>query len=323
MNEHERKLVVSPEQEGRRLDLVVSSCLPELSRSRVQQLLAEARVTVEGRSARASHRARAGEVILVRIPSPVLPEEGPLAQDIPFGIIHEDEEIVVVDKPAGMAVHPAPGSPDRTLVNALLHKITDLQGIGGELRPGIVHRLDKDTTGVMVVAKSDRALSRLQEEFKSRRVEKVYWALVHGVPRCGSGVIDRPLFRHPRDRKRFTGRGEPGSGARAARTGYRVLEVFDGASLVEARPETGRTHQIRVHLSEAGHPLLGDAVYGGTRRDRTSPVSAVRQAAKSLGHHALHARRLAFQHPRTREKVAFEAPLPEEWQDALRALRGA
>ncbi len=316
-------LAVAGEDEGRRLDVFVAACLPELSRSRVQHLLLEGHVLIEGAPARASRRVKQGEQVEVFIPAPVQAEGGPLPEDIPIDVLFEDEDILVIDKPAGMAVHPAPGTPVGTLVNALLHQVSGLRGIGGELRPGIVHRLDKDTTGVMVVAKCDSALAALQSQFKDRAVKKSYLALVHGSPEPPAGVLNSPLGRHPRDRKRYTGRGEPTRlGARTARTRYQVLKSFTGAALLEVRPETGRTHQIRVHLSEAGHPLLGDKLYGGRRRDRTSVHAGVREAASTLGHHALHARSLSFCHPSSNEGLTFEAEPPMEWELALAHLQG-
>lgn len=322
MNDQRSLLVVSPDEIGERLDVVVASRLPGLSRSRVQQLLSQGNVTIDDAPVRPSRRLKAGEQVLVRVPPPVSPADSPEPEDLPLDILHEDESIVAIDKPAGMAVHPAPGSPDGTVVNVLLHRILDLRGIGGELRPGIVHRLDKDTTGVMVVAKDERSLASLQSQFKKRAVEKTYWALVHGVPQHERGLLESPLSRHPKDRKRFTGRGSVDRpGARAARTRYAVLEIYEGASLLEVRPETGRTHQIRVHLSEAGHPLLADEKYGGARRDRSTMHRRPKEAAALLGHHALHARRLVFAHPSSEELLELEAPLPEEWERALDVLR--
>jgi 23S rRNA pseudouridine1911/1915/1917 synthase len=316
-----REVVVAAEDDGLRIDQLVAARIPALSRARVQQLLAEGRITVAGQKTRPSRRMQAGEQVRVEVPPPVSAEDAPEAQDLPLEILYEDEALVVIDKPAGMAAHPAPGSPDGTVVNVLLHRIRDLGGVGGELRPGIVHRLDKDTTGLMVVAKSDRDLEHLQGQFKARTVEKAYWALVHGAPKEDAGLLDAPLARHPKDRKRFSGRHAAGRpDARPAETEFEVLERYPGAALVEARPRTGRTHQIRVHLSEAGHPLLGDALYGGDRRDRTSVSLAVRRAAKALGHHALHARRLAFDHPRSEARLRFEASVPPEWDEALALL---
>ncbi len=302
---------------------MIAAEVPALSRARVQQLLAGGAVTVDGQVVtRPASRVAEGAQVVVAVPDPVTPEDGPAPQDLPLTVLHADAAIIVLAKPAGMAVHPAPGTPDGTVVNVLLHRFPDLPGIGGERRPGIVHRLDKGTTGVMVVARTEAALRALQAQFKAREVEKIYQALVHGVPRQGEGVLDTAFARHPRDRKRFTAKGVEGrKDARRAVTRWKVVETFDHAARLEVRLLTGRTHQIRVHLTEAGHPLLGDKVYGGGRRDRTSPSSAVREAAARLGHQGLHAWRLSFDHPDSGARMTFEAPLPPEWEAALAALR--
>jgi 23S rRNA pseudouridine1911/1915/1917 synthase len=306
---------------GERLDRVLALRVPGHSRARLTQLVDEGRVTVDGRGAKPSQRLKAGQQVMVEVPAPVAAE--PLPQELPLCVLFQDADLVVVDKAAGMVVHPAAGAPDGTLVNALLFHVRDLSGIGGTLRPGIVHRLDKDTSGVMVVAKHERSLVALQRAFHDREVEKVYLALVHGVPPA-EGTIDTLFGRHPTDRVRMTGRLSPGApDARRAVTHYRVTESFGAdAALVEVRLETGRTHQIRVHLSEAGFPLLGDETYGGTKRDRRAP-ERVRRAAERAGRQALHAWRLTLAHPMTRMSCAFEAPLPSDFAAALEMLRAA
>ena len=239
-----------------------------------------------------------------------------LAQDLPLRVLYEDRDLLVLDKAAGMVVHPARGSPHSTVVNALLHRLAG----GPDLpRLGLVHRLDKDTSGCLVVAKTEAALAALQAQWKGRTVEKVYLALCHGAL-APEGRLDTPYGRHPRDRTRFTSRGQA---ARRAITDWRVLERFGaGASLAEVALHTGRTHQIRVHLAEAGHPLLGDTLYGGTRREARLPAeSPVRRAAEAIGRQALHAARLAFDHPRTGKRVVFEAPLPTDLRRGLEILR--
>jgi 23S rRNA pseudouridine1911/1915/1917 synthase len=213
-----------------------------------------------------------------------------------------------------MVVHPAAGHARGTLVNALLHQVKDLGGIGGELRPGVVHRLDKDTSGCLVVAKNDQALSALQAAFKGREVKKTYLALVHGIPERAEGRIETPYGRHPVHRKRFTGRVKSG---KPAATVYRVCERFDGAALLEVDLLTGRTHQVRVHLSEMGHPLLCDALYGRARKAK----GALAEAQQALNRQALHAWKLAFAHPRTGRRLSFEAPLPSDFSRALELLR--
>jgi 23S rRNA pseudouridine1911/1915/1917 synthase len=250
---------------------------------------------------------------------PATAPSGLVAQALPLTVLHEDADLLVLDKAAGMVVHPARGSPSGTVVNALLHRMGP--GAPGGDRPGLVHRLDKETSGCLVVAKGEAALAGLQAAFKARSVEKRYLALCHGVP-AATGRLDTPYGRHPTDRTRFTSRGQA---ARRAVTGWKVLEAFGGrAALLEVALETGRTHQIRVHLSEAGHPLLADASYGGRRREaRLGEDDPVRRAAEAVGRQALHAWRIAFDHPRTGRRVRVEAPLPEDLRRALAVLRQA
>jgi 23S rRNA pseudouridine1911/1915/1917 synthase len=343
-------LVLPHSLAGERLDAALARAAPQLSRARVQRLLAAGHVTVAGQSPRPSARVKGGEVVRIELPPPE--PTGAIAQDLPLAVLHEDPDVVVLDKAAGMVVHPARGSPHSTVVNALLHRLA-----GGATLPrlGLVHRLDKDTSGCLVVARTEAALASLQAQWKARTVEKVYLALCHGVP-AAEGRLDTPYGRHPRERTRFTsvfpgalapapptltprqarGKGRRGptpaaslGGAaaptRRAVTGWRVLEQFgDRAALLEVRLETGRTHQIRVHLAEAGHPLLADAVYGGTRLEaRLAPGDPVRQAAGAAGRQALHAARLAFDHPRTGRRLSLEAPLPDDLAGALVLLRAA
>lgn len=271
---------------------------------------------------RRSQRLGAGDELVLTVPAVVDPEDPPEPQDLHLTWLRDDDAFVVVNKPAGMAVHPAPGTPDGTVVNALLFQFPDLPGIGGERRPGIVHRLDKDTTGAMVVAKTDVALANLQDQFRARTVDKVYLALGHGNSKIDSGVIEGHLARHAKDRLRYTGRDVANRpDARTARTRWLVKKRFEGATLFEVRLDTGRTHQIRVHLAELGFPILRDTLYGSTRRDQKSPAPGVRKAAALLGHQALHASHLAFDHPTTGERVEVEAPLPPEFEAALAALK--
>jgi 23S rRNA pseudouridine1911/1915/1917 synthase len=293
----------------------VARLAPDLSRARVQRLVEAGHVRVDGRAAKPAARLGGGERIEVLVPPPE--PSGLVAQNLPLAVLHEDRDLLVLDKAAGMVVHPARGAPHSTVVNALLHRL----GAGGEVpRLGLVHRLDRETSGCLVVARTEAALAALQAQFKARTVEKVYLALCHGAPAV-EGRFDTPYGRHPRDRTRFTGRVR--SGRRAA-TAYRVLERFEGASLLEVRLETGRTHQIRVHLAEAGHPLLHDAVYGGLRREaRLAPDHPVRRAAGAVGRQALHAARLALDHPRTGRRMTFEAPVPDDLARALDVLRRA
>ena len=297
---------------GDRLDRAIASTLPELSRSRVQALLEAGRVLVDGRPGRPALRLKGGESLEVSVPppEPAIPQP----EDLPITVLHEDRDLLVLDKPAGLVVHPAAGHARGTLVNALLHHLSGLSGVGGVLRPGIVHRLDKETSGCLVVAKNDAALQALQREFQARTVEKTYLALVHGHP-PPSGRLSTLHARHPGDRKRFTARTKKG---KPAVTTWRVRTLLHGAALIEVGLETGRTHQIRVHFSEMGHPLLGDLLYGGTRKGDTRVKAVQRQ----LGRHALHAWRLVFAHPRTADPVRCEAAIPPDLSRAIDALSG-
>jgi len=309
----ERTAQLAPSARGHRLDQALVEAFPGLSRARLQALLRHGHALVDGKPAKSAARVKGGEQVVLSIPAPV--PARPEAENLPLTVLFQDRDVLVLDKAAGMVVHPAAGHWRGTVVNALLHHVQDLGGVGGALRPGLVHRLDKDTSGCLVVAKNDAALVSLQASFKTRRVEKTYLALVHGHP-AREGRIETPYGRHPRHRQRFTGRGRTG---KLAVTAYRVLESLEGASLLEVDLLTGRTHQIRVHLAEAGHPLLGDALYGGTRKGGVR-VKAVQSA---LGRQALHAWRLAFPHPRTGARRSFEAPVPADLRRALKALRPA
>ena len=290
------------EAAGERLDVFVVRRMPALTRARVQKLIDKGLVLVGGQRAKASLRLEAGQRVTVDVPPAT--EATAAAEDIPIDVIFEDADMLVVNKPPGMTVHPSPGHTRSTLVNAILSHCHDLSGIGGVLRPGIVHRLDRDTSGVIVVAKNDAAHNALAKQLKDRSVEKTYVALVEGTPKPMEGVIDAPIARDPRNRQRMAivDRG------RASVTAYSVIERFDGTSLVEARPKTGRTHQIRVHFAAIGHAIVGDRVYG-----KPSPI---------VGRQFLHARRIVFVHPRTGERVEFEAALPADLDEALRKVRG-
>ena len=306
--------VVPRELAGERLDLVVAKLAPGMSRSRARRSLEDGEVEVDGRAAKPALRVKGGEAVSGLVPGRA--PSWPFAQDLPLAVLYEDEELLVLDKAAGMVVHPARGTPHSTVVNALVHHLAG-EGLAGE-RLGLVHRLDKGTSGCLVVAKTEAALASLQASFKARAVEKTYLALCHGGL-APQGRLDTPYGRHPRDRTRFTGRVDA---SRRAVTSWRAREAFPGATLVEVSLETGRTHQIRVHFAEMGHPLLADATYGGTRREARLPgESSVRRAALAIGRQALHAFRLAFPHPLSGRRMSFEAPLPEEFERALTVLR--
>jgi 23S rRNA pseudouridine1911/1915/1917 synthase len=288
---------VPAENTGERLDRFLVAQVPSLSRSRLQDLIATGHVTVDGSASKASARLRGGEVIVLQEPPPRPTETLPEA--IALTILYEDADLIVVDKPAGMVVHPAAGNWDGTLVNALLHHCHDLSGVGGERRPGIVHRLDKDTSGCLVAAKNDFAHERLAASFASRDVTKIYLALAAGKFAHLSGTIDAPIARHPVQRKKMTV-VSPERG-RASKTGWRVLREVGAATLVECTLHTGRTHQIRVHLKHLGHPLLGDEVYG---------------KRAGFPRQMLHAWKLGFVHPRSGERMNFMSPIPADFVEA-------
>ena len=304
---------------GRRLDQLLAAALPALSRSRLKALILEGRVACAGAVlSEPSRRVKPGERFLVTVPpaAPAVPQ----AQAMPLEILFEDAHLVVIVKPAGLTVHPAPGNLDRTLVNALIaHCGASLSGIGGVARPGIVHRLDKDTSGVMVVAKTDAAHAALTAQFQSRSIERAYLALVWGAPRPASGRIEGAIGRSPRDRKKMAVLRR---GGRAAATRYRTIRAFGTvASLVECRLETGRTHQIRVHMAHLGHPLVGDPVYGRARH-RTAPdlPAGARRMLDGFRRQALHAAVLGFDHPAGGRRLRFEAPIPAEFANLLNSL---
>jgi len=312
----EHRFVVPAEDAGERLDRWVASRIQGISRTRIQALVEGGCVQVDGKLSRPSHGVRAGEEVVLRIPA--VRDSEVAAEAIPLDVLYEDEDIIVIRKPAGLVVHPAAGHPGGTLVNALLHHCGSLSAIGGERRPGIVHRLDKGTSGLLVAAKTDDAHLSLSRQFHDRAVSKTYVALVFGRVQTPEGVIDTPIGRHPRQRKKMAvARGPEG---RPSRTSWRLRERIGGMSLLEVRLHTGRTHQIRVHLAEIGYPIVGDVAYGG-RREKGERDPVVREALGELGRPFLHAFRLGFRHPRSGESVAFEAALPVELEDLLRVLR--
>ena len=319
-------VVVADAENGDRLDRLLAQRLAALSRTRLKALILDGAVTIGGRTILdPGHRVNAGEKIEVTVPPPEEPEPKP--ENIPLNIVYEDDQLIVIDKPSGLVVHPAAGHPTGTLVNALIAHCGDsLSGIGGVKRPGIVHRLDKDTTGLMVVAKTDRAHQALSEQFadhgRTGPLQRGYLALVWGAPDRPKGTIDAPIDRHPHARDKMAVR----PGGREAITHWQVLERFPGldkkplASLIECRLETGRTHQIRVHLAHLGHPLIGDSTYGpGFRTKAALLAQAAREALQDLGRQALHAYLLGFEHPISGEELVFRSELPAD----LARLRSA
>ena len=298
----------APHDAGERLDKLLAGGSPELSRSRIKSLILAGQVASGGATITdPSYRVKPGESFAITVPAPVAAL--PRGQDIALTVVHEDSALIVIDKPAGMVVHPGPGNPDATLVNALISHCGDsLSGIGGVLRPGIVHRLDKDTSGLMVAAKTDAAHRALSEQFATRTLSRIYLALVRGLPNPSQGVITGNIGRSPANRKKMAVLDEDRPGGRHAVTHYRVLKSLHGpTSLLECRLETGRTHQIRVHLTHRGHPLIGDRLYGGAK-------------APPFPRQALHAYKLAFIHPDSGRKMRFEIALPEDMQALIDSL---
>ena len=326
MTEPYRILDAVADQAGR-LDLSLVRAFPDFSRARLQALIAEGAVAVEGMPVTESrHKVKPGNALRVSLPEPTAP--GPMAENIALSIIHEDKDIVILDKPAGLVVHPGAGNETGTLVNALIAHCGDsLSGIGGVKRPGIVHRLDKDTSGLLVIAKNDQAHHGLSEQFAAHgrdgRLERTYLAIVWGLPERRQGTINAPIDRSTANRQRMA--VSRGGNAREAITHYEVMELFGlppVASLVACRLETGRTHQIRVHMAHIGHPLLGDPVYGAGFRTSAKKLGEDAQIAlKALNRQALHATSLGFEHPRTGKALNFESPPPDDFAMLLTALR--
>ena len=307
--------LVGGAQHGLRLDRALGELFSHYSRNFLANLVTNGRVRIDGLpAAKPSQRVETGQRLAIEVPDAT---PSPLAsQDIPIAVLYEDPDVVVIDKPAGLVVHPAAGHPDQTLVNALLFHVKDLSGIGGEIRPGIVHRLDKDTSGVMIIAKHDDAHRRLKAAWNTERVRKEYLSLVYGTPANLQGTVDAPIGRDPRDRKRM---GIVPDG-RAAITDYQVVEQLRFASLVRCRLRTGRTHQIRVHMKHLGHPIVGDPLYSGPQW-RGIPEKRVQKVLSSLERQMLHATSIAFEHPRSGERVSIEAALPADFTQVLATLR--
>jgi 23S rRNA pseudouridine1911/1915/1917 synthase len=306
-----RTIAAAAEHEGLRLDAFLASLLPDRSRSQIQRLIKEGHVAGQGKELRPSTPVRAGQTFVIELPEPVSPTT--VAEDLPLDVLYEDADLIILDKPAGMVVHPGAGHDRGTLVNALLHHVDDLSGIGGELRPGIVHRLDRGTSGVMVVAKHDAAHQELARQFHDREVEKEYIALVWGVVQAGRR-IDAPIGRDPSDRQKMSTRARR---ARSAVTRVTKAEHFKGVSLLRVAIATGRTHQIRVHLSTIGHPIVGDSTYGGVHRRVADDVRAVQRLERPF----LHAARLVFTHPSEGRPMEFTSPLPADLQAVLDDIR--
>lgn len=309
-----RRLVFPEDRPSERLDRYLAECLPELSRSQLKKLIDDGRILLDQEPAKASSKLKGGEVLQLTLPEPVPLEARP--ENIPLHIFYEDNQVIVVDKPAGMVVHPAAGHSDGTLVNALLYHCDDLAGIGGELRPGIVHRIDKDTSGLLVATKNDGSHQCLADQFKAHSVNRRYLALVHGLLPQDRGTVDQPIGRHPTHRRKMSSLSRQG---KRAVTHWKVLGRYhaDGLSLVELKLETGRTHQIRVHLSEMNFPLLGDPMYGGRARLKALADPQLVRLAERLPGQALHARLLGFIHPRSGEYLEWTSEPPDDFQAIL------
>ena len=308
-------IFVDSHDSGKRLDLYIASCISDCSRSVATHLIRNGKIRVQGMVRKPGYRIKAGDEICGHIPppTPVLFEPEP----IPIDILHEDDDIIVINKQPGLVVHPAPGHHSGTLVNALLYHCPKLNGIGGALRPGIVHRLDKDTSGVLVAAKNDRAHHHLSRQFKSRRVKKKYLALVYGKMESDSGSVSLPIGRHPVDRKKMSTNSRK---SRVAETTWQIRERFELASLIEVNLKTGRTHQIRVHCAAIKHPVMGDKVYG-PRKTGEKNVADGKNLFGMIPRQMLHAWRLVLTHPMTEAMVSFEAPITSDMQAVITALR--
>lgn len=319
-----RELIVEVDAGGR-LDAYVAERMPGLSRSLVQKMISKGYILINGVVERPSYKVQLGDRVQVTVPPPEPTKI--IAEEIPLDIVYEDEQIIVINKPKGMTVHPAPGSKTGTLVNAILAHSDDLSGIGGEERPGIVHRLDKDTTGLLVVAKTDEAHHSLQDQIQQRTAHRRYLALVWGATKFNEAVVDAPIGRHPTDRQKMAIiKDTDRYTARVAVTNLTVVERFDHFTLLEAKLDTGRTHQIRVHCSFIGHPVVGDPTYGGAKRAIPASYSKLDQREmtlllEDLHGQALHAYHLSFDHPTTGERLEFEVPMPREMEALVSWLR--
>lgn len=290
---------------GKRIDALLAESLPELSRSFIQRLLEEGRVLLGGKAVKKSYKPAPGDVLVLDIPEPEEMTAEP--QDIPLNIVFEDEDVIVVNKPRGMVVHPAPGHPDGTLVNALMFHCGDsLSGINGVIRPGIVHRIDMDTSGLIIAAKNDKAHQALADQLKDHTLARTYEAVVRGNLKDDAGTVNAPIGRHPTDRKRMC---VTEKNSRQAITHWEVIERYQGWTHIRCRLETGRTHQIRVHMAYIGHPILGDMVYGAKKPEL------------GLTGQCLHAKALRFIHPRTEKSIELNCPLPEYFEEILGKLR--
>jgi 23S rRNA pseudouridine1911/1915/1917 synthase len=313
---HDRKYIISADDAGERLDRFLSEQRQDLSRSQIKRLIEDRFVLVNGKSLKAAYILKSADQIEISLPAAKKLTTEP--QEIPLDIVFEDEYLIVVDKPHGIVVHPAAGNPDRTLVNALLFHCGHLSGIGAPLRPGIVHRLDKDTSGLIVMAKDNAAHLSLSSQFQERTTDRAYYAIVHDVPRRLQGTIKSIMGRHPEDRKRFSSITRHG---KEAVTNWDIVQAFKHFALLRLKLQTGRTHQIRVHMKELGHPILGDPVYGSRRKLKQIPDRTLKEILDDFRRQALHAYLLGFTHPATGERLSFESALPRDFATVLDAIK--
>ena len=312
-----RQLLFPDDRPAERLDTFIAECLPDISRSQLKKLINSGQITLNGAATKASTKLKGGESIQVDLPPPE-PIEA-LPEDIPLDVLYEDQDLIVINKPAGMVVHPAAGHSHGTLVNALLYHCQDLAGIGGDLRPGIVHRIDKDTAGVIVATKNDQSHQHLAAQFKDHSIKRRYLALVHGAPDKHSGTIDQPIGRHPTQRKKMSGKSR---NSKRAVTHWKIIKEYNISrlSLLELQLETGRTHQIRVHFSEINCPLVADPLYGNRSRTIAIKDMELRQLIDRLPGQALHAQSLGFIHPRSGKYLEFFSEIPETLKNIITYL---
>ena len=311
-----RSFTAGESDAGIRLDAFIATCLPSLSRSGASRLVRTGHITVNGLRKKPGYLMKAGDTVRSELP----PLESPTCEPepIPLSILHEDGDLIVISKPPGLVVHPGAGHNSGTLVNALLFHCPDLEGVGDALRPGIVHRLDKDTSGIMIIAKNDAAYKSLGHQFKTRQIRKIYLGLVYGETERSAGVINLPIGRHPTDRKKMSTHTTKG---RHTVTTWKVLQQYNGFSLLEVSIQTGRTHQIRVHLASSHHPVVGDTVYGGKKVLSKRKNMTLKKQLGSLGRPFLHAQKLGFRHPEDDTYHEFVAPLPLELDNLLNLLK--
>ena len=312
-----RQLLFPEDRPTVRLDTFIVECLPDTSRTQLKKLIDNGQITLNGAQTKASYKLKGGESIKVLLPEPEPIETIP--EDIPLHILYEDQDLIVVNKSVGMVVHPAVGHSRGTLVNALLHHCHDLAGIGGELRPGIVHRIDKDTSGVIVVTKNDQSHQHLSAQFKDHSIKRRYLALIHGCPNGNSGIIDQPIGRHPTQRKKMSGKAR---NSKRAVTHWKTLKQYNvnRLSLIQLQLETGRTHQIRVHFAEINCPLIGDPLYGNRSRTIAIKDMKLRKLIDQLPGQALHAQTLGFIHPRSGKYLEFSSEIPDTLQNIITYL---